>query len=148
MKKRGLNITDIVIILVLAACIVGVVVRAAGIKNVNDDKKTEYLVSFTAQTDMKQLETVSAGLKLSDGAEMTGEMLEGYWIKQTDTGAEISFEMKVFGRMTESGFLIGDKYYYIGDTVTLNGRDVTFKAVISALSEVRRSDKKAQTMSK
>ena len=135
MKKRGLNIIDVLILLTLVACAAGIVIRAINLPSVSTDKNGEYRVAFTATLTEEQAEKIDTGLKFKDknGSDLT--LLEGYWIKTENEVTTLNGELLVTGRLTETGFILGGAAYYINDTVTLTGKDVGFDAVILAFTE-------------
>lgn len=130
MKKIKFTVTDALIIIVLVACIVGIVARAVRKNNVDTVRYSDYRVQFTAQLDIKQLDTISSGVKLADENNAQYVLLEGYWITTDEETATVSGEFLVSGRMTENGFECGDGYYFKNDTVRLKGDDLDFEAVL------------------
>ena len=131
MKKRSFGAVDVLIILVIAACIVGIVSRAVRLKNAETEKYGSYRVQFTAQLDIKQLDAVRSGVKLSDKNNAQYTLLEGYWITEAEETATVSGEFLVRGRMTEKGFECGDGFYFKNDVVKLNGDGLDFEAVLT-----------------
>ena len=130
MKKKSFNIIDILIILVLIACVAGIIARAVRMAGVKTEEYYDYRVSFTAQLDEKQLEEINVDLVLHDEKGTEYRLLEGYWITPGEETKTINGEFLITGRLTESGFESDGGHYFKNDVITLDGSDLSFEATL------------------
>lgn len=135
MKKRGIGFTDIFMILVIVACVVGIVVRAFGITDAKTERYYEYRVSFSARLDEKQLEKLAVGTELTDKNGAEYKLLEGYWITREENAVIFNGDLLTSGRLTEKGFESDGGYYYKNDAVSLRGAGIEFDASITGFTK-------------
>ena len=122
MKKRKLNIIDVLIILTVLACAAGIIVRAVTLSSVSADKSSEYRVAFTAQITEEQKEKIDAGIDFTDKNGVRFTLLEGYWIKTEDEKITLNGELLVTGRLTEAGLKCGENVYFKKDALALSSK--------------------------
>lgn len=137
MKKRKLNAADLMLILILVLCAAGIVIRAFRLPLLPSVSEKDYRIAFTAETDREQLDSISAGTEFKDGGGTGSMLMEGYWIKENDGVFTLNGELLMKGRITESGFESGGKYYHKGDSLTLTHKNGTITAVITDFLEKR-----------
>ena len=135
MKKSRLNLTDVLLITVLVFGIAAIVLRAVHIPLFEPVRDREYAVSFTAQITGEQRASLVTGLILTDNSGRSVKRLEGYWIDETGSGAVMTGDLLMKGRVTESGFLSGSTMYYEGDEVTLTYKDGTVDVTLTGFHE-------------
>lgn len=131
MKKKSFNTADVFIILIAVLCVAGIAVRAFRLTEADTVRYHDHRVSFTARIDKSQLDAINAGAELRDGNKTEFKLLEGYWISEKETYAELSGELLVFGRITEAGFETENGRYFKNDTVALKGDGLDFEASLT-----------------
>lgn len=137
MKNKKLNAADIMLILVLVLCAAGIVIRAFRLPLLPSVSDKEYRIQFTAKTDAETLEKITAGTEFKESAGVTLRLLEGYWIKTEDGAPVLYGELVMKGRITESGFESGGKFYHTADVLELEGKDIRLSAEITDFVEKR-----------
>ena len=111
MKKRFFNAADVFIVLILAVSLVGIIVRAVRIADVQTEKNYDYRVSFTAVISNGQLDDINAGAVYEDKNGTTFRLLEGYRIISGEDSSTVTGQFVVNGRLTEKGFMTDGVYY-------------------------------------
>ena len=130
MKKRRFNVIDVLIIIIIVMCAVGITVRAFSLKDVKTEAFADCRVSFTAKLDEDQLGAINPGIVLTDEKGTEFKILEGYWITSGEKDNTLNGELLVPGRITDKGFECEGGYYYKDDVIRLNGSGLTFEATL------------------
>lgn len=130
MKKRGINIIDVLIILIVVACAAGIVIRAVNLPSALPDRSSDYRIAFTAEISEEQKEKINSGIVFTDKNGTRFTLREGYWIKTEDDKITLNGELLAAGRMTEAGLKCGENVYFKKDALTLSSDKMNVSAVI------------------
>lgn len=130
MKKRFFNAADVFIVLILAVSLIGIIVRAVRIADVQTEKNYDYRVAFTAVISNGQLDDINAGAVYEDKNGTTFRLLEGYRIISGEDSSTVTGQFVVNGRLTEKGFMTDGVYYYKNDAVKLKNEKTDFEAAL------------------
>lgn len=157
-KKIRFNASDVVIIIFIALCIVGIIFRSsiAGAisSSVYDD---EVKISFTvSQADENLISSLSAGdvFYLDNGAEF-GMLMEGYvyypFVKHTlnEDGTSSSTQIPdlycidgvftVTGRCTDSGFICSTDKLFVNSELTVHSKQTSLNITITEIQNIPKS---------
>ena len=135
MKKRGINVIDVLILLTVVACAAGIVIRAVNLPSALPDKSSGYRAAFTAVITAEQKEKTDAGIVFTDKNGTKFTLLEGYWIKEENDKITLYGELLVTGRMTETGLKCGDNLYFKKDVIALSSDKMNVEAEIADFLE-------------
>lgn len=154
-KKTRFNLIDLVIIIVVIACIIGTVFRAAIIEKLSfvANNDTAYVTFYAENLTAEDVASISVGDEFSLNGKSFGVIEKspesnsqsvvvpsqdgsGFYCANDDKLYTVKGEMKIRGDSTENGFFFGsDTHIGVGKVLSLEGKKCNISIVITKITE-------------